>query len=288
METLHQIFMTVIAAFAFLILIARIASAATNHPHSRSIREDEFKSSKTEKSSSKRKSTKKVRFAVDHDEFVVNKTVAGPSETKSIVLENDHSEIEEAVDRDCGNETADYHDRSVNDESVSNFVDYDRTKEGKSVLVEGTVIGEENVANCDENQMCVKLLCDDGIDEAEKEKVGLISEEDDSSDDDWEGVERSDLEKVFAMAADYGKLDDSLQSLESDIQMQLYALHKVATEGPCHEAQPMALKVSARAKWNSWQKLGNMDPDVAMEEYIALISKLVPGWSQGIHSVDKR
>ncbi|KAM0001098.1 putative acyl-CoA-binding protein, ACBP [Helianthus debilis subsp. tardiflorus] len=250
METL---FMTIIAAFAFAILIAKLASAAvpTDHRQNRRIRDalqDDLKSSKTEKSVSKRKGTKKVRFAVDHDEFVVNKAVAGQSEAESIVFEKNCSEIED----DC----------DVN----------------SAKLDEGMVICDENV--------CMKLLCDDGIDEAEKEKEGLISEEDDS-DDDWEGVERSDLEKVFAMAADYGKLDDGLQSLGSDVQMQLYALHKVATEGPCREAQPMALKVSARAKWNSWQKLGNMNPDVAMEKYIALLSEVAPGWSQGIHSFDK-
>ncbi|KAJ0754603.1 putative acyl-CoA-binding protein, ACBP [Helianthus annuus] len=245
METL---FMTIIAAFAFIILIAKLASAAvaTDHRQNRSIRdalEDDLKSSKTDKSVSKRKGTKKVRFAVDHDEFVVNKAVAGQSEAESIVFEKNCSEIED----DC----------DVN----------------SAKLDEGMVICDENV--------CMKLLCDDGIDEAEKEKEGLISEEDDSSDDDWEGVERSDLEKVFAMAADYGRLDDGLQSLGSDVQMQLYALHKVATEGPCREAQPMALKNCTR---NSWQKLGNMNPDVAMEKYIALLSEVAPGWSQGIHS----
>lgn len=36
---------------------------------------------------------------------------------------------------------------------------------------------------------------------------------------------------------------------------------------------------------NAWQKLGNMDPDVAMEQYITLLSEKVPEWSQGIHSL---
>ncbi|KAL8230953.1 hypothetical protein R6Q57_000731 [Mikania cordata] len=293
METLQQMFMMVIAAFAFLTLIVKIASAATNgaadHPRSRSIRDlsnvldEELNSSNMKKSSSDRKSTKKVRFAVDHDEFVVYKTVAEPAETKSIVIESNRSEIEEIG----VNETVDCDVNSAKDECLSSCVDHDGRKEGKVVLVEGTMVHEENVVKCNENHMCMKLLCDDGIDEAVKEKEGLISEEDDSSDEDWEGVERSDLEKLFAMAADYGKLDDNLQSLESDTQMQLYALHKIATEGPCHEAQPMALKVSARAKWNSWQKLGNMNPDVAMEQYIGLLSELIPGWSQGIRSADK-
>ncbi|KAL8492080.1 hypothetical protein ACS0TY_023627 [Phlomoides rotata] len=75
-------------------------------------------------------------------------------------------------------------------------------------------------------------------------------------DDDWEGIERSDLEKVFAEAVNYveyggrrEKEDDHLEKLSSDVQMELYGLHKVAVEGPCGGPQPMALKVSARAKW---------------------------------------
>lgn len=31
--------------------------------------------------------------------------------------------------------------------------------------------------------------------------------------------------------------------------MELYGLHKIATEGSCKEAQPMAIMVTARAKW---------------------------------------
>lgn len=31
---------------------------------------------------------------------------------------------------------------------------------------------------------------------------------------------------------------------------------------------------------DAWQKLGNMDPDVAMEKYVAILSEKVPGWSQ--------
>lgn len=73
--------------------------------------------------------------------------------------------------------------------------------------------------------------------------------------DDWEGIERNELEKVFDSAAKFvgggggeGK-DDPLANVSGDVQIQLYGLHKIATEGPCYEPQPMALKVSARAKW---------------------------------------
>ncbi|KAL6982992.1 hypothetical protein U1Q18_016387 [Sarracenia purpurea var. burkii] len=119
-------------------------------------------------------------------------------------------------------------------------------------------------------------------DEKEKDLIGDVE-------DDWEGIERSELEEVFAAAANYvasrGK-DDRLSNVSSDVQMQMYGLHKVAMEGPCHEPQPMALKISSRAKWNSWQRLGNMNPEAAMEQYIALLSDEVPGWMEGISAGD--
>ncbi|KAL4583440.1 hypothetical protein LXL04_008013 [Taraxacum kok-saghyz] len=400
METLQQIFLTVIAGFVFFILIAKIASAVTNGDEDdhQSRRTRDFSkvlaeelNSKMEKSSRKMKSMKKVRFAVDHDETLVNKVVAGPSETKQVVfVENNHEEeiislndvgsvvksaeeefvgvensasgdnksraesvspsvvdydqtkqgntetvdqkssegtmnpyenaaigindqmsskllsddgsvknggeemislndvrsvVKSPEEESVGVEHSDSDDNKSNAESVTpGVVDYDQTKEGNTELLEqksNQCPVVQNAATDNKHQMCIKFVCDDGIDESEKEKEGLISEEEDS-DDDWEGIERSDLEKVFAMAADYGKEDDRLTS---DIQMQLYGLHKVATEGPCHEPQPMALKLSARSKWNAWQKLGSMDPDVAMEQYITLLSEKVPEWSQGIYSL---
>lgn len=79
-------------------------------------------------------------------------------------------------------------------------------------------------------------------------EAGVASDDD----DDWEGIERSELENVFATAVKFvevsesgNKKDDAL----SDVQMELYALHKIATEGPCRDPQPMPLMLSARSKW---------------------------------------
>ncbi|CAA0839370.1 Acyl-CoA-binding domain-containing protein 3 [Striga hermonthica] len=122
----------------------------------------------------------------------------------------------------------------------------------------------------------------------ENEEKAIVESVDGDVDDDWEGIERSELEKVFAEAVNYleyggkGKdkdcEDSKLAKLGSDVQMELYGLHKVAVEGPCHEPQPMAFKVAARAKWNAWQKLGSMSRDMAMEKYIKLLSDNIPGW----------
>lgn len=72
----------------------------------------------------------------------------------------------------------------------------------------------------------------------------------DDDDSDWEGVETTELDEMFsaatafvaATAAEKGKVP-------TEVQLQLYGLYKIATEGPCTSPQPSALKMTARAKW---------------------------------------
>ncbi|KAH7669009.1 FERM/acyl-CoA-binding protein [Dioscorea alata] len=118
--------------------------------------------------------------------------------------------------------------------------------------------------------------------EGEKKKGLMIGVE-----DDWEGIERSEVVKRFGVACKYSGSADggmALSKLGGDVRLRLYGLRKVAIEGPCYQPQPMALKVSARAKWQAWQKLGNMNPEVAMEQYINLLSESIPGWMEQLTS----
>ncbi|GFY93745.1 hypothetical protein Acr_09g0001910 [Actinidia rufa] len=99
--------------------------------------------------------------------------------------------------------------------------------------------------------------------------------------DDWEGIERTELEKGFGAAVVFvgSKSNaDRVSGLDNNTKMRLFGLHKVAIEGPCCVPSPMALKVSARAKWNAWQQLGDMSQEMAMEQYITLLSRSIPGW----------
>ncbi|KAK8601128.1 hypothetical protein V6N13_059141 [Hibiscus sabdariffa] len=114
-----------------------------------------------------------------------------------------------------------------------------------------------------------------GLGEEEKE----VKLENDDEDDDWEGIEKSELEKVFGAAAKFIEHKGDL-GMENDVQMELYGLHKIATEGPCREPQPLAFMISSRSKWNAWQRLGNMNPEAAMEQYVTLLSDKVPGWME--------
>ncbi|KAL6993824.1 hypothetical protein U1Q18_011937 [Sarracenia purpurea var. burkii] len=99
--------------------------------------------------------------------------------------------------------------------------------------------------------------------------------------DDWEGIERTELEKRFGAALAFVGSKSNVErisSLDNDTKIQLYGLNKVAIEGPCRVPSPMALKVSARAKWTAWQQLGDMSREVAMEQYVSLLSRSIPGW----------
>uniref|UniRef100_A0A2P2JCE0 Acyl-CoA binding protein 3B n=1 Tax=Rhizophora mucronata TaxID=61149 RepID=A0A2P2JCE0_RHIMU len=167
-------------------------------------------------------------------------------------------------------------------EEVSDNEERVDSKEGKEVNLEQLqpicvdLAGESSgVVEQSEEISIVESELKEHVDE---KKIEIESEE-----DDWEGIERSELEKSFAKAAKFvesGDLDGRLSRLGSDVLIKLYGLHKLVTEGPCREQPPMALKVAARAKWNAWQRLGNMSPEVAMEQYIALVSDRVPGWME--------
>ncbi|KAJ6812316.1 acyl-CoA-binding domain-containing protein 1-like [Iris pallida] len=118
--------------------------------------------------------------------------------------------------------------------------------------------------------------------EEEGELLGVDSEGDD--DDDWEGVESSELEELFGAATAFvaaTAADRNSAKVSTELQLQLYGFYKIATEGPCTQPQPSALKMSARAKWNAWHKLGVMPPEEAMEKYITIVSELYPSWADG-------
>ncbi|CAL0327494.1 unnamed protein product [Lupinus luteus] len=107
---------------------------------------------------------------------------------------------------------------------------------------------------------------------------------DDDDDDDWEGVESTELDEVFSAATAFvaaSAADRLSQKVSNDTQLQLYGLYKIATEGPCSTPQPSPLKMTARAKWQAWQKLGAMPPEDAMQKYIDIVSELYPSWLDG-------
>lgn len=74
----------------------------------------------------------------------------------------------------------------------------------------------------------------------------------DDDDSDWEGIESTELDETFSASTAFvaaTAADRTSAKVSSDVQLQLYGLYKIATEGPCTAPQPSALKITARAKW---------------------------------------
>lgn len=131
---------------------------------------------------------------------------------------------------------------------------------------------EENVHNLDEDEECNLGNVSDEVNKNEEEEGWL---------DDWEGIERTELDKRFGAAVAFMGSEiyaDRVLCIASDVKMELYGLQKVAIEGPCRERQPMALKVSARAKWNAWKQREDMSREEAMGQYVTLLSRTVQDW----------
>ncbi|KAJ0086485.1 hypothetical protein Patl1_08848 [Pistacia atlantica] len=219
------------------------------------------------------------------------KIVEKEGKTEDDVVENTFENEESAVNNNA----------IIEESAVNNYVTIEETAVNDNVIIEESVVNDNLIIEqsaVHDNLIIEKSAVHDNVTMEESgvnnnviiEKSGEIGESMDGlvseEDDGWEGIERSELEKVFGEATKFlgsGEKDD----LVSDVQMELYGLHKIATEGPCHETQPMALMVTARAKCPAYvvqgmlgKGWGNMNPEEAMEEYVKLLSDRVPGWME--------
>ncbi|CAK9186282.1 unnamed protein product [Ilex paraguariensis] len=154
----------------------------------------------------------------------------------------------------------------------------------REIAIESENMVEESLQSSNFHDIEIDLIKDNGGSHSHGASCYADDDNDDEEEglfDDWEGIERSELEKRFGTAVVFvGSKSNAARvlGLGSDVNLRLYGLHKIAIEGPCLMPQPMALQVSARAKWHAWQRLENMSRDVAMEQYIALLSRSIPGW----------
>ncbi|TMW96241.1 hypothetical protein EJD97_007700 [Solanum chilense] len=219
-----------------------------------------------------------------------NGLVEEKDEVKKIegVLEKDDDFTVEKVcenldlNKHCGGESDDH-----DDADVCSKIELTEEKDEVKKIDELLVVKEKDTANAvvvDEVKVGENEVVEvgGGLSKGDDEKTDKMAMDEDI-DDDWEGIERSELEEEFAKAVNFvdggnGK-NGGMENMGSELMMQLYGLQKIAIEGPCYEPQPMALKVYARAKWNAWQKMGSMNQEVAMEQYIKLLSDHVPHWT---------
>ena len=50
--------------------------------------------------------------------------------------------------------------------------------------------------------------------------------------------------------------------------LYFYARFKQAQEGPCHVSKPAFYQLAEKSKWQAWTELGNMDRELAVEQYL--------------------
>ncbi|CAD8055771.1 unnamed protein product [Paramecium sonneborni] len=87
--------------------------------------------------------------------------------------------------------------------------------------------------------------------------------------------ERFDLIQKFIKSPGTGG-----KELDNSQKLQLYALFKQISEGPCKGSAPSKLKVVERAKYDAWKKLGNISKEKAQEQYIKVIESVWPKWNE--------
>eukprot|EP00128_Syssomonas_multiformis_P004329 Colp12_sorted_trinity150504_noHs@15810 len=63
-------------------------------------------------------------------------------------------------------------------------------------------------------------------------------------------------------------------------KLEFYSAFKQATEGDNTAAQPWAVQLEARAKWDAWTKLKGMSKEAAMQKYIDLVAAGDAEWEQ--------
>lgn len=74
--------------------------------------------------------------------------------------------------------------------------------------------------------------------------------------------------------------------LDNSQKLEFYGLFKQATEGDITAAQPWAVQIEARAKWEAWNGRKGMSSDEAKAAYVNLLTEAVKGkggrdWREG-------
>ncbi|KAM7322821.1 hypothetical protein ACRRTK_018326 [Alexandromys fortis] len=62
----------------------------------------------------------------------------------------------------------------------------------------------------------------------------------------------------------------------NQVKLQLYALYKQATDGPCNVPKPGVFDLVNKAKWEAWNALGSLPQETARQNYVDLVSSLSP------------
>ncbi len=85
----------------------------------------------------------------------------------------------------------------------------------------------------------------------------------------------------MALPDDFASAQERVKTLKTrpsnDTLLELYGLFKQATEGDVQGKRPGMLDLKGRAKFDAWTGRKGMSRDVAMQQYIALVDRLLRG-----------
>ncbi|KAK1329267.1 hypothetical protein QTO34_011448 [Cnephaeus nilssonii] len=96
------------------------------------------------------------------------------------------------------------------------------------------------------------------------------------------GASRS-LAELFEKAAAH--LQSLVHVASREQLLYLYARYKQAKVGNCNTPKPGFFDFEGKQKWEAWKALGDSSPSQAMQEYIAAVKKLDPGWNTQLVAV---
>lgn len=83
----------------------------------------------------------------------------------------------------------------------------------------------------------------------------------------------------MALADDFAKAQERVKTLKTapsnDTLLELYSLYKQGTVGDVEGKRPGMLDLKGRAKYDAWAGRKGLTKDAAMQQYIALVNRLV-------------
>lgn len=82
-----------------------------------------------------------------------------------------------------------------------------------------------------------------------------------------------EIKREFNNAVQHIRSSEKNDKIGDETKLKFYSLYKQATIGKCNTEQPWAINVVERAKWDSWNQLGNMKKETAMIKYLELYVK---------------
>uniref|UniRef100_A0A3Q3N0X1 Enoyl-CoA delta isomerase 2 n=1 Tax=Labrus bergylta TaxID=56723 RepID=A0A3Q3N0X1_9LABR len=72
-----------------------------------------------------------------------------------------------------------------------------------------------------------------------------------------------------------GRLSTLKNDPGNEVKLQIYALFKQATQGPCNTPKPGMLDFVNKVKWDAWKSLGSISQEDARQKYCDLVGSLV-------------